>query len=118
VRPYHLDTTLHPVCGLTNGHNSYPSGHSTVGYLTVLALVEMVPEKREQLLQRADDYAHNRLVCGVHYPSDVAAAKLASYVVFGELMKSAKFLEDLKAARNELRTKLKLGAAPYEDVPK
>ena len=38
-RPYQFDPTLHPVCGLTGGHNSYPSGHSFVGYLEAFTLI-------------------------------------------------------------------------------
>lgn len=112
ARPYQVDATLHPVCARTSGHNSYPSGHSMVGYLMALTLTEMVPERQSELLARADDYARNRLVCGVHYRADTVASKATSYAVFGELMRTPRFVEDLKAARQELRAKLKLEAMP------
>lgn len=112
ARPYQVDATLHPVCARTAGHNSYPSGHSMVGYLMALTLTEMVPERQTELLARADDYARNRMVCGVHYRADTAASKVAAYAVFGEMMRTPRFVEDLKAARQELRAKLKLGAWP------
>jgi len=35
----------------------------------------MVPEKRTEILERADVYAHNRLVCGVHTASDLEASR-------------------------------------------
>ena len=75
ARPYQIDATLHPVCPTTTAHTSYPSGHSIVGYLMALTLTEMVPERQAELLTRADDYAHNRMVCGVHYKSDTTASK-------------------------------------------
>ncbi len=112
ARPYQIDRTLHPVCPTITAHTSYPSGHSIVGYLMALTLTEMVPERQVELLARADDYAHNRMVCGVHYKSDTVASKAASYAVFGELMRTPRFVEDLKAARQELRTKLKMDALP------
>ena len=112
ARPYQIDATLHPVCPITAAHTSYPSGHSMVGYLMALTLTEMVPERQIELLARADDYAHNRMVCGVHYKSDTTASKATCYAIFGELMRTPRFIEDLKAARQELRAKLKIDAPP------
>ncbi len=112
ARPYQIDATLHPVCPTITAHTSYPSGHSIVGYLMALTLTEMVPERQVELLARADDYAHNRMVCGVHYKSDTVASKATSYAIFGELMRTPRFTEELKAARQELRAKLKMGALP------
>lgn len=105
-RPYQADKTLHPACALTEALNSYPSGHALTGYLEGLTLAELVPEKRTEILARADDYAHNRLVCGVHYPSDVEASRRVAYVVFGYMMATPRFQQDLAAARAEMRTKL------------
>jgi acid phosphatase (class A) len=107
-RPYQLDPTLHPVCKTTDQPNSYPSGHTLSGYLEAFTLVEIVPEKSREILDRADDYAHNRLVCGVHYPSDVAASRMIAHFVFGYMMATPKFQMELAAARAETRRKLGL----------
>lgn len=107
-RPFQTDSTLHPVCELTTVHNSYPSGHGLTGYLSALTLAEMVPEKRQEILERADDYAYQRMVCGVHYRSDIEASRKMSYMVFGYMMATPRFQRDLAAARIELRTKLGL----------
>lgn len=107
-RPYQTDKTLHPVCALTEAPNSYPSGHALTGYLEGLTLAEIVPEKRVEILARADDYAHNRLVCGVHYPSDLEASRRVAYAVFGYMMATPKFQHDLAAAKVEMRAKLGL----------
>jgi acid phosphatase (class A) len=106
VRPYNADKSLHPVCGLTEAPNSYPSGHALVGYLEGLTLAEIVPEKRVDILARADDFAHNRLVCGVHYPTDVEASRKVAYVVFGYMLATPRFQRDLAAARAETRAAL------------
>jgi acid phosphatase (class A) len=58
------------------------------------------------ILSRADEYARNREVCGVHYPSDVEASRQAAYLVFGYMLSTPKFQHDLAAAREEMRTKL------------
>jgi acid phosphatase (class A) len=107
-RPFQIDSTLHPVCELTTVHNSYPSGHGLTGYLSAFTLAEMVPEKRQEILARADDYAYQRMVCGVHYRSDIEASRRTSYIVFGYMMATPRFQRDLAAARIELRTKLGL----------
>ncbi len=107
-RPYQFDRTLHPVCETVAQPNSYPSGHSIVGYLDAFILIRMVPEKSREILERADDFAHNRMVCGVHYPSDLAAGREVAYVVFGYLMAQPRFQSDLAAARVETRQRLGL----------
>ena len=76
-----------------------------------MTLAEIVPEKRDAILARADEYAHNRLVCGVHHASDVEASRRVAYVVFGYMMATPKFQSDLAAARAETRAKLGLGQA-------
>jgi acid phosphatase (class A) len=107
-RPYQFDHTLHPVCETVAQPNSYPSGHSIVSYLDAFILIRMVPEKSREILARADDYAHNRMVCGVHYPSDLAAGREVAYVLFGYLMAQPRFQNDLAAARVETRKRLGL----------
>jgi acid phosphatase (class A) len=110
VRPYNADKSLHPVCAVTDAPNSYPSGHALTGYLEGLTLAEIVPEKRIEILARADNYAGNRLVCGVHYPSDIEASRRVAYVVFGYMLATPNFQHDLAAARAEVQEKLKLTA--------
>ena len=111
VRPYNLDKTLNPVCKTKTKDDSYPSGHATAGYLGALVLIEMVPEKRDAILARADEYAHNRLVCGVHYASDVRASKLVAYAVHAAMDTNPQFQKELAAATAELRLALGLPAA-------
>ena len=108
VRPYNLDKTLKPICAVKTIADSFPSGHSTSGYLAGITLALMLPEKRDAILARADDYAHNRLVCGVHYPSDIAASKLVAYSAMAIIEQKSQFKEELAAARKETRAALGL----------
>ncbi len=107
-RPYQVDSTLHPVCPLNPEPTSYPSGHSLSGYLLAFTLVQLVPEKRQQIFDRADEYVHNRLICGVHYATDIEASRRVAYAIFGSLVASSNFQRDLAAAREETRRKLGL----------
>lgn len=103
VRPYNLDSTLRPVCATKTKDDSYPSGHATTGYLMALTLVDMAPEKRDLILARADDYANNRLVCGVHYRSDIEASKLLAYTIHAVMANKPQYQQELAAARTELQ---------------
>jgi acid phosphatase (class A) len=110
-RPYNFDSSLHPICD-TNQDNAYPSGHALNGYLLAFTLIQLVPEKSTEILTRADDYAHNRLVCEAHYPSDLEASRRVAYVAIGYLLANPRFQTDLAAARTELRARLALPPAP------
>ncbi len=113
VRPYHVDGTLHAVCktGAATDY-SYPSGHAMVGYLMGLTVARMVPEKAGDILARADGYARDRVVCGVHYPTDVEASRSVAYAMFGYLLATPRFEQELAAATAETRRKLGLGELP------
>jgi len=67
-----------------------------------------VPEKRNEILDRAADYAHNRVVCGVHYPVDTQVSRLVAYSMLGLMMQNAEFQADLAAAKTETRRALGL----------
>jgi acid phosphatase (class A) len=111
-RPYQADSTLHPVCPVNPEPTSYPSGHSLSGYLLAFTLVQLVPEKRQEIFDRADEYVRNRLICGVHYASDTEASRKVAYAIFGSLTASPRFQRDLAVAREETRLKLGLPLAP------
>jgi acid phosphatase (class A) len=106
VRPYHFDKSLHPVCPATVKDDAYPSGHTMSGYLEALVLVSILPEKKDAIFARADDYAHSRLVCGVHHASDLEAGKEIAYALFAVMADEAKFRAERAAAEAELRKAL------------
>jgi acid phosphatase (class A) len=108
-RPYVRDWKIVPLTGCESDPSvigsSYPSGHSISGYLEALALAEIVSEKRNKILARADDFAHNREVCGVHYPSDVAAGHEVAVQLFNTwLPQSPRFKVELELARQEIQS--------------
>ncbi len=110
VRPYNQDKSLKPVCKTKTKDDSYPSGHTTSGYLMALTLIQIIPEKHDEILARADDYAHNRLICGVHYPSDLVASRLLAYSAHAVIATLPDYQKDLAAARAETRAALGLPA--------
>jgi len=111
VHPYNLDKTLQPICETKIKDDSYPSGHTFAGYLLALALIDMVPEKRDAILARAADYANNRLICGVQYESDLQASKLLAYSTFALMANQPQYKKEMLEARTELRRALGLPVA-------
>jgi acid phosphatase (class A) len=109
-RPYDLDPDIKSICGSKAGgpKNSYPSGHGTVGYLSTLVLSMMVPERQEALRARADEYAHNRVVCGDHYAADLTASKEAAELIMGNVIGNPKFQDEFASAKAEVRQALGL----------
>jgi acid phosphatase (class A) len=106
-RPFLIEKRLAPVVAKPPSA-SYPSGHTTWAVAVAVVLADMVPERRAQIFARADEYAHNREVGGVHYPSDVAAGHLAGTALAVELFDSPRFVADEAAAAAELRQALGL----------
>jgi acid phosphatase (class A) len=109
-RPYVTSREVTPVTSnLSEG--SYPSGHATCGYLWAILLADMIPERRDALLARGVRYGHNRVVGGVHYPTDVEAGRLSAAVIAAVMARSPVFRTDFAAARAELRGALGYPAA-------
>jgi acid phosphatase (class A) len=116
-RPYALEKRLKPVVPLPGG-GSFPSGHAVWGYVTALVLADMVPERRLQILARADDFSRNRVIAGVHYPSDVEVSRLTATIFTAFLFASPSYANERAAAAKELRAALGLPAQPPQAAPK
>ena len=115
-RPFVASTQVHPVCEKT-ASKSFPSGHAMVGTLEALALTQIVPERSLEILHRLDQYTHNRVLCGVHYPSDVAASRIVASSLFGLIAASPAFQKELAAAKSEVRNHLALAASSTHPAP-
>lgn len=106
-RPYMLDEQIHPLLKKSKS-GSWPSGHSTIGYLMATVLGEMVPEKRNELFTRAAGYAENRLVAGFHYRSDTVMSRTGAALIAQKMEEQPDFKTEFDAAKAELRTQLGL----------
>jgi acid phosphatase (class A) len=82
---------------------SYPSGHSTYGWVVALVLADLAPDRAEPVFSRAKVYGESRVVCGVHYESDVEAGRMTAALLYATLKAEASFRRDLASARAELR---------------
>jgi acid phosphatase (class A) len=104
-RPYVTSAEVKPVVSNVTSE-SYPSGHATCGYLWAILLADMVPERRDELFARGTRYGMNRVVGGVHYPTDAEAGRLSAAVIAAVMLTTPAFRSDFAAARAELRAAL------------
>ncbi|MBZ9909604.1 phosphatase PAP2 family protein [Mesorhizobium sp. BR115XR7A] len=104
-RPHQLSDLVKPVVKLSSS-GSWPSGHATVGTIMGIILSDMVPERRAEIMARAAEFAHNRIVGGIHYPSDVEMGKISGSVIAAVLLNRDDFKAEYDVARAELRSDL------------
>lgn len=114
-RPYTVPgATSAPVCvpksdALTK-NPSYPSGHSSLSWTWGLILAELAPDRATEILARARSIGDSRVVCGVHYLSDIEAGRTTGAALVAALHGDAAFRADMERARAELSA---LRAGPH-----
>ncbi len=101
-RPYVQDTRVQSQLGPVDGF-SYPSGHSTRGTVDSYVLAKVFPSVADGILKRGVRVGDDRVLAGVHFPSDVAAGRTLAGAIFDRLMKNPQFRADLAAAQAEIR---------------
>ncbi len=81
---------------------SYPSGHAALGWAWALVLSEVAPERTNALLARGYAFGQSRVVCGVHWQSDVDAGRVMGSAAVAVLHTDPTFTAQLAAARAEV----------------
>ena len=104
-RPWIFDDTLVgcPRGAAKDPLSSYPSGHSTVGYTDAIVLAALMPDHAGDIMARASEYAESRLICGVHFRSDLIAGETLGAAVGVALLKSPSLQDQIAAAKAELK---------------
>lgn len=115
-RPYVQDKRIQPACKLP-GNASYPSGHSAFATVDALILAELVPRLKEQILARGRQIGDDRVIGGVHFPSDITAGRTLGEALFAKLMASPAFRVELQNAKLVFDFD-QIGAAINGDTPK
>jgi acid phosphatase (class A) len=114
-RPAAFNTA--PVCvpreEWINTNGSYPSGHGMMGYAWALILTELVPDRTAALTARGREIGDSRVICGVHWPSDIEAGRLLGGALVARLHAEPAFLADMATARAEIEAARKLGAPTH-----
>jgi len=101
-RPYlaHGDTSCTPDVKLKD--DSYPSGHSSIGWAWALVLAEIAPDHADAIFARGLAFGESRIVCGVHWKSDVEAGRVVGAATVSRLHADPIFEAQLELARKEI----------------
>ena len=104
-RPWTFDPSL---VGCPRGDKpdpltSYPSGHTTTGYSIGVVLAALMPGKAADIMARASEYADSRLVCEVHFRSDIVAGQTLGTAIAVMVLKSPGLQPQIEAAKAELK---------------
>lgn len=86
-------------------NGSYPSGHTLRGWCVALLLVEVNPAAQNELLKMGYMMGDSRLICGVHWQSDVTASRLQASAAYARLHTHPRFLKQMKKAQKEFARK-------------
>jgi acid phosphatase (class A) len=84
-RPFQADPSLSICTDRPPAGSSYPSGHAGWGWLSAQIVARVEPNYTEKLLARGRDYGLSRVICAVHYPSDIEAGRVVADVVLTRL---------------------------------
>jgi acid phosphatase (class A) len=117
LRPYEIEPRLKPCIDNVAGDLSYPSGHAAFAWSMAYLLSDLVPERRDVLLARAAEFARQRVVCGVHFPSDLEAGKRAAGWLLEQMRRNPDFITDRDRAAQELRAVLGLPPGIPRSLP-
>jgi hypothetical protein len=105
-----------PIMNLINSP-SYPSGHTTYGYMGSVMLAILVPQRYQQMIARGAEYGNDRIIMGAHYVMDVMGGRtLALYdmahllandpLYMGRTLPSAPVVNDFQAAVQKARAEM------------
>jgi acid phosphatase (class A) len=81
---------------------SYPSGHAALGWAWGLILTSVAPDKADALLQRAHAFGDSRMVCGVHWQSDLEAGRVVGAAAVARLQSDPVFQAQSQLAKAEI----------------
>jgi acid phosphatase (class A) len=97
-----------PICtpdreAVLRSDGSYPSGHASIGWAFALVLSEVSPDQTDAILARGRAFGQSRLVCNVHWQSDVQEGEMVGAGVVARLHADRTFRADVAAARAEVK---------------
>jgi len=100
-RPFLYLKDIEP-CVPKDDSGAYPSGHGTIGHLYALILSDIFPKLTVKLEARGLDVGQNRVMAGVHHPSDIVAGRKLGELLYHEIKKSKTFQDDLSILKRHL----------------
>ncbi len=94
---------------------SYPSGHTALGWAWALILSEIAPERADAILARGRAFGQSRIICNVHWHSDVVEGRFMGAAAVARLHADPAFRAEMEAAKAELAAVRPKGLKPTRD---
>jgi len=91
-RPFVTNSDLNICAARAPTDYSYPSGHAALGWLSARILSQFNPNHASEILARGREFGESRVVCGVHYPSDVAGGQALANIMLAYLAKDPEYI--------------------------
>lgn len=101
-RPFDRKDEVQPCIKLEKSF-TYPSGHAAIGAAGAEVLKEIFPKRKTALRKAGLQAGYNRIIGGVHYPSDVEAGAELGRKAYKALRALPAFQADLNAVKKALR---------------
>lgn len=90
--------------------DAYPSGHASIGWAWALVLTEAAPDRADVILARGLSFGESRVVCRVHWKSDLEAGRIMGAATVARLQSNPAFQAQLAEARKEIAAAHAAGA--------
>ena len=103
-RPYEYIAGIEP-CILKERSSAFPSGHAALAKIYALILKDFIPEKAEMFERRAKQIGDDRVLAGVHHPSDIQAGRALASVLYERMKKNDRYNSDFLKMKNALAKK-------------
>ncbi len=81
----------------------YPSGHGARSAMYAMVLANLLPDLKDPLLARGQQLGFDRVIAGMHFPSDITAGRALATNLLHTLNANPNFRADLESARSELQ---------------
>ena len=96
IRPYRAFPDQVKILVTKEEGYSYPSGHSTRAWLFALVLGALDQGNRNAYLASAMQVCQDRVIGGMHYPSDVLESRVLAEEIYRELLSNKDFMSELE----------------------
>lgn len=100
VRPPIDNPDIHP-CVPLEKTGSFPSGHATRGIVWAAVAAEIFPEDHDKIMARGKLIGDDRVLAGMHYPTDVAAGQKLGAAIGKKLLANPDFVAELNKVKLE-----------------
>lgn len=100
VRPPIDNPEIHP-CVPLEKTGSFPSGHATRGIVWAAVAAEIFPDDRDKIMARGKLIGDDRVLAGMHYPTDVVAGQKLGAAIAQKLLADPDFVQELNKVKLE-----------------